>query len=48
MKAFRISGYHKITEQKLIAMVYAIDLDSAYFIMGADYKRMSCEYEVEL
>lgn len=48
MKAFRISGYHRITEERLVAMVLATSLENAYFIMGADYKRMSCEYEVQL
>lgn len=48
MKAFRISCYHRITEERLVAIVYASSLENAYFIMGKDYKRMSCEYEVEL
>lgn len=42
MRAFRISGYHRITGGYLVAQVQAIDLEEAYQLMAITHKRLSC------
>lgn len=42
MKAYRISGYHKITLEYMVAQVLAIDLQEAFDLMAITHKRLSC------
>lgn len=42
MKAYRISGYHRITGQRLIANVQAINLEEAYQLMAITHRRLVC------
>lgn len=42
MKAFRISGTHRITKERHTINVFGIDLEDAWLLMSADYYRLLC------
>lgn len=42
MKAYRITGFHRITGQRLTANVAAIDLTEALQLMAVTHYRLVC------
>lgn len=41
MKAYRITGFHRITGQRLVANVAAIDLEEAMWLMSITHRRLT-------
>lgn len=42
MKAFRITGHHRITGQRTVAQVAAINWEEAMQLMAITHRRLTC------